>query len=155
MEYQLICTGTLEEIATIVEFLQKDGPVEAPPTEAERPAESAETKGFVPAELMRRALTRQPLTKHTRTMLTAIYECEDNERYLSRRDICSKTGLEPTQLNGVLGRFGQRVKGTDGYDGTSSYFEYRWLEETNEWAYRLPTGLRDVVGEILGRDSFR
>lgn len=155
MEYQLICTGTLDEIARIVEILQKARPVEAPPTEAGRPAESVDTKGFVPAELMRRALTRQPLTRHTRTMLTAIYECEENEKYLSRTEICRKTVLSSAQLNGVLGRFGQRVKGTPGYDGTSNYFEYRWLEETSEWAYRLPEGLRDVVGEILGSDSLR
>ena len=155
MQFQLFCTGTLDEIATIVEILQRATSVEGAPPEADRPAASVEEKGFVPAELMRRALMRQPLTKNTRTMLTTIYECEENEGYLSRSEICEKTHLTPTQLNGVLGRFGQRVKGTDGYDGTSSHFEYRWLEEDNEWSYRLPNELRGVVGEILGAGNSR
>ena len=155
MEFQLTCTGSLEDIATILEAVRKAEPVKTAPLETGRLAASDEPKGFVPAELMRRALTRQPLTKHTRTMLTAVYECEENDRYLSRSDICKRTDLSPTQLNGVLGRYSQRVKGTDGYDGTSSYFEYRWLEETNEWAYRLPDELRDVVREVLGSDNIR
>ena len=155
MELQLVCNGSLKEITLILEAIQKAKIGEAPPSAAGTPVESYEPKGIVPAELMRRALRRQPLTKHTRTMLEAIYECEENERYLSRSDICETTDLTPTQLNGVLGRYGQRVKGTDGYDGRSSYFEYRWLEETNEWSYRLPDTLRDEVREILGGDNTR
>ena len=155
MEFQLICTGSLEDIATIVEAVQKAKPVKTAILETDRLVASGKPKGFVSAELMRRALTRQPLTKHTRTMLTAIYECEEDDRYLSRTDICRRTNLSPTQLNGVLGRYGQRVKGTPGYDGTSSYFEYRWLEETSEWSYRLPDELRDVVGEALESDNVR
>lgn len=139
----------------ILDAIQKVDIGKAQSTVTDISAESDEPKKIVPAAIMRRALRRQPLTKHTRTMLEAIYECEENERYLSRSDICTTTGLTPTQLNGVLGRYGQRVKGTDGYDGTSSYFEYRWLEESNEWAYRLPETLREVVREILSGDSTR
>lgn len=155
MELQLVCTGSLEEIATIIEAIQKTGIGEAAPPEAGILVESDESKGIVPSDLMSQALRRQPLTRHTRTMLKAICECEEDERYLPRSDICEATGLNPTQLNGVLGRFGQRVKGTDGYDGTSNYFEYRWLEESNEWSYRLPDTLREVVREILRGDSAR
>ena len=155
MQFQLTCTGSFEDVAAILEAIRKAEHVKTSPMEIERLAAPDERKGFVPAELMRRALTRQPLTQHTRTMLTAIYECEENDNFLSRTDICSRTGLSPTQLNGVLGRYGQRVKGTDGYDGTSSYFEYKWLEETREWSYRLPDELREVVRDVLGGDSVR
>ncbi len=155
MELQVVCTGSLEEIAAIIEAIRKAGIGEVAPQVTDTTIESDESKGIVPPDLMSQALRRQPLTKHTRTMLKSICECEEDERYLSRSDICEATGLNPTQLNGVLGRFGQRVKGTDGYDGTSNYFEYRWLEESNEWAYRLPETLREVVREILSGNSTR
>lgn len=155
MEFQLVCTGSLKEIEMILDAIQKVDFGEAPFAATDIFTESDEPKEIVPAEIMRRALRRQPLTKHTRTMLEAIYECEENEGYLSRSEICTMTDLTPTQLNGVLGRYGQRVKGTDGYDGESSYFEYRWIEETNEWSYRLPNTLRDVVRETLDAGNLR
>lgn len=155
MKFQLTCTGSFEDIAKIVEAVREAEAVKKASLKIDSLAASDERKGIVPADLMRRALTRQPLTKHTRTMLTAISEYEENDRYLSRTDICKRTDLSPTQLNGVLGRYGQRVKGTLGYDGTSNYFEYRWLEETSEWSYRLPDELRDVVREVLGSENTR
>ena len=53
------------------------------------------------------------------------------------------------QLNGVLGKFGARIIGTNGYDGTSSYLEYGRNELTGEGTYRLPEALREVVREVL------
>ena len=112
-----------------------------------------EPTGIVPAELMYRALTRVPLTENTRNMLKVLYEADDHEEYVPRSTLWREIGLKnDTQLNGVLGKFGMRVKRTPGYDGTSSYFKYRKRDQTNEWCCRLPDELRDVVRQVLEED---
>ena len=121
--------------------------------EVDRVAVVDEPNEIVPAELMHRALKRLPLTDNTRTMLKVLYEAEDDEGYVPRSKLWQALGLKKdTQLNGVLGKFGMRVKRTDGYDGTSGYFEYRKRAQTGEWCYRLPDELRDVVRKVLGED---
>ena len=57
--------------------------------------------------------------------------------------------LEDTRLNGVLGKFGMRVKRTEGYVNGTSYFEYKRGDKPDEWCYRLPDHLRGVVRKAL------
>lgn len=150
MQFTLICKGTLDEIAAIVETMQTEEARVIASQEVDRMAVSDDPIEIVPAELMHRALTRRPLTQNTRKMLKVLYEADDHEEYVPRSKLWRKIGLKnDTQLNGVLGKFGMRVKRTPGYDGTSDYFEYKKLDQTGEWCYRLPDELRDVVREVL------
>ena len=104
---------------------------------------------------MQRALTRRPLTENTKIMLRTLCEAEEAGRYVSRATLCQVTGLTLAQLNGVLGKFGARVIGTSGYDGTSSYLEYGRDELTGEGTYRLPEELCDIVHEVLEDTDIR
>lgn len=150
MQYTLICNGTLEEIAAIVETMQKEKSKMTISSEVGRMAVVDEPIEIIPAELMYRALTRVPLTENTRNMLKILYEAEDDEGYVPRSTLWHAIGLEnDTQLNGVLGKFGMRVKRTPGYDGKSRYFKYKKRDQTDEWCYRLPDELRDVVRKVL------
>ena len=153
MQFTLTCKGTLEEIATIVKIMQKEKSRMTTSWEVDRVAAVGEPIEIIPAELMYRALTRVPLTENTRNMLKVLYEAEDDEGYVPRSTLRQALGLKKdTQLNGVLGKFGMRVKRTPGYDGTSDYLKYKKLDHTGEWCYRLPDELRDVVHKVLEED---
>ena len=149
MELELVCKGTLEEIAAIIEAVQAARTVQTTVQRTDQRETPGEPAKFVSVEIMRRALTRRPLTENTRIMLKTFCEAEEAERYVSRSTLCEATGLTLAQLNGVLGKFGARIIGTNGYDGTSSYLEYGRNELTGEGTYRLPEALREVVREVL------
>ena len=72
---------------------------------------------------------------------------------MSRSTLRQVTNLSNSRLNGVLGKFGQRIKRTKGYDGTSYYFDYKRHDQTDEWCYRLPQELRDIVRTVLEDDG--
>lgn len=151
MQFTLICKGTLDEIAAIVETIQTEEAKMIASQEVDRMAVGDDLIEIVPAELMHRALTRRPLTQNTRKMLKVLYEADDHEEYVPRSKLWRKIGLKnDTQLNGVLGKFGMRVKRTPGYDGTSEYFRSKRPEQAGEWCYRLPDELREVVRKVLG-----
>ena len=156
MKFTLTYEGTLEEIAAIVEKMQAVNGEIAAPLETDGQAASDEPeKTCVSDTLMRQALSRRPLTKSTRILLRRLYDADDDERYVPRSTLRKATGLTDSQLNGVLGKFGQRVMRTSGYDGTSYYFKYKRHDHTDEWCYRLPDELRDVVREVLDDESNR
>lgn len=46
---------------------------------------------------------------------------------------------------GLMGSFGRRMAGTDGYDEAADFFEYRWNAGEEVWECRLP----DTVLEAL------
>ena len=149
MELKLVCKGTPEEIAAIIEAVQAAKTVQTTIQQTDQRAAPDEPPKFVSVEIMYLALTRRPLTENTRIMLKTLCEAEEAGRYVSRATLCQATGLTLAQLNGVLGKFGARVIGTNGYDGTSSYLEYGRDESTGEGTYRLPEALRNGVREIL------
>jgi hypothetical protein len=149
MELKLVCKGTPEEIAAIIEAVQAAKVAQTTIQQSDQREAPDEPPKFVSVEIMHRALTRRPLTENTRVMLMTLCEAEEAERYVSRSTLCEATGLTLAQLNGVLGKFGARIIGTNGYDGTSSYLEYGRNELTGEGTYRLPEALREVVREVL------
>ena len=149
MELKLVCKGTPEEIAAIIEAVQAAKTVQTTIQQTDQREAPDEPPKFVSVEIMYLALTRRPLTENTRIMLKTLCEAEEAGRYVSRATLCQATGLTLAQLNGVLGKFGARVIGTNGYDGTSSYLEYSRDESTGEGTYRLPEALRNGVREIL------
>ena len=149
MELKLVCKGTPEEIAAIIEAVQAAKTVQTTIQQTDQREAPGEPAKFVSVEIMHLALTRRPLTENTRIMLKTLCEAEEAGRYVSRATLCQATGLTLAQLNGVLGKFGARVIGTNGYDGTSSYLEYGRDESTGEGTYRLPEALRNGVREIL------
>ena len=155
MELKLVCKGTPEEIAAIIEAVQAAKTVQTTIQQTDQRAAPGEPPKFVSVEIMHLALTRRPLTENTRIMLKTLCEAEEAGRYVSRATLCEATGLTLAQLNGVLGKFGARIIGTNGYDGTSSYLEFGRNELTGEGTYRLPEVLRDVVREVLENIDIR
>ena len=151
MELTLICKGTPGEIASIVEAIQTAEAAKAAVRQKNLQETPDEQTKFVPVEIMRRALTRHPLTGNTKVMLRTLCEAEEDEGSVRRSKLCEATGLTPSQLNGVLGKFGGRIMNTGGYEKGSSYFEYGEHEPTGEGTYRIPSELRGVVLEILER----
>ena len=149
MELKLVCKGTPEEIAAIVEAIQAARTVQTTVEQTDQREAPGEPAKFVSVEIMHRALTRRPLTENTRVMLMTLCEAEEAGRYVSRTTLCEATGLTLAQLNGVLGKFGARIIGTNGYDGASSYLEYGRNELNGEGTYRLPEALCDIVHEVL------
>ncbi len=149
MELKLVCKGTPEEIAAIIEAVQAAQVAQSTAQQSDQREAPDEPAKFVSVDIMHRALTRRPLTENTRIMLRTLCEAEEAGRYVSRSTLCQTTGLTLAQLNGVLGKFGARVIGTNGYDGTSSYLEYGRDEATGEGTYRLPETLCDVVRKVL------
>ena len=149
MELKLVCKGTPEEIAAIIEAVQAAQVAQSTAQQSDQREAPDEPAKSVSVEIMHRALTRRPLTENTRIMLKTLCKAEEAERYVSRSTLCEATGLTLAQLNGVLGKFGARVIGTNGYDGTSSYLEYGRDEATGEGTYRLPETLCDVVRKVL------
>ena len=155
MELELVCKGTLEEIAAIIEAVQAAKAAQTTVQQTDQRETPDEPAKFVSVEIMHRALTRRPLTENTRIMLRTLCEAEEAGRYVSRATLCQATDLTLAQLNGVLGKFGARVIGTNGYDGTSSYLEYGRDELTGEGTYRLPEALCDIVHEVLEDTDIR
>lgn len=149
MELTLVCKGTPEEIAAILEAVQAAKIAQKTNQKSSSRAAPSEPAGFVSAEIMQRALARRPLTENTRVMLKTLCDAGDAGNYVSRSTLCEATGLTLTQLNGVLGKFGARIMGTNGYDGRSSYLENGRNELTDEGTYRLPETLCGVVQHFL------
>ena len=153
MELTLMCKGTPEEIASIIQFVQTEKTASTLSLKTTGQADSTQSSESVSPDLMRKALTRLPLTPHTEKMLLTLYKVEEDERFVRRSKLREALGFNPNEeakLNGVLGKFGMRVKRTDGYDG-SPYFEYRKVG--GEWCYRLPHILREVVHQVLDGDD--
>ena len=155
MELKLVCKGTPEEIAAIIEAVQAAKVAQSTYQQSDQREAPDEPAKFVSVEIMHRALTRRPLTENTRIMLMTLCEAEEAGRYVSRTTLCEATGLTLAQLNGVLGKFGARIIGTNGYDGASSYLEYGRNELDGEGTYRLPEELCDIVHEVLEDTDIR
>ena len=155
MELKLVCKGTPEEIAAIIEAVQAAKVAQSTNQQSDQREAPDEPAEFVSVEIMHRALTRRPLTENTKIMLRTLCEAEEAGRYVSRTTLCEATGLTLAQLNGVLGKFGARIIGTNGYDGESSYLEYGRNELNGEGTYRLPEALCDIVHEVLEDTDIR
>ena len=155
MELKLVCKGTPEEIAAIIEAVQAAKVAQTTIQQSDQREAPDEPPKFVSVEIMHRALTRRPLTENTKIMLRTLCEAEEAGRYVSRATLCQATDLTLAQLNGVLGKFGARIIGTNGYDGTSSYLEYGRNELNGEGTYRLPEALCDIVHEVLEDTDIR
>lgn len=156
MEFTLMCKGTPEEIAAVVQFVQTEMTTSTSSLKATGQAASTQSTKTVSPDLMRKALTRRPLTRLTQKMLCALYDAKRDDRYVSRRELLKALGFDPgkdgdAKLRGVLGKFGMRMKHTPGYDGSSSYFKYQKVD--GEWYYRLPDELREIVRQVLGIDD--
>lgn len=150
MELTLVYKGTPEEVASIIEAIQTAEATKTKIRQKNLKESPDKQTTFVSVEVMRRALTRHPLTKNTEVMLKTLCESGKDGGYVLRSKLCEATGLTPSQLNGVLGKFGGRIMDTPGYEKESSYFEYGEHEPTGEGTYRIPSELRGVVLEILG-----
>lgn len=149
MELTLMCKGTPEEIAAIIQFVQFKMTASTLSLKTAGQADSSQLLESISPDLMSKALTRLPLTPHTKKMLLTLCEVEKDGRFVRRSKLREALGFKPDEdakLNGVLGRFGVRVRRTDGYDG-SPYFEYKRVD--GEWRYRIPDRLREVVRQVL------
>ena len=151
MELTLVCKGTPEEVASIIDAIQTAEAAKTAVRQKNLRETPNEQTTYVSAEVMRRALTRHPLTENTMVMLKTLCEAEEEGRYVRRSKLCEATGLAPAQLNGVLGKFGGRIMDTPGYEKGSSYLNYGEHEPTGEGTYRIPSELQGVILEILGR----
>ena len=160
MNATLTFNGTPDEIAKVMEAVQKaTAAVVVIPKSNEPTAIDGPTR-FVSPELMQLALNRHKLTPLTQKLLRTLYAAEEDARFVRRSTLRLALGndgkeLENTKLNGVLGKFGMRVKRTDGYVNGTVYFEYKRADEDDEWCYRLPDHLRGVVRKVLDDDDSR
>ena len=153
MNATLTFSGTPNEIAKVMEAVQKATAAMVVIPNANEPTAIDGPTRFVSPELMQLALNRHKLTPLTQKLLRTLYDTEEDARFVRRSTLRLALGndgeiMEDPKLNGVLGKFGMRVKRTDGYVNGTSYFEYK--RENDEWCYRLPDHLRGVVGKVLG-----
>lgn len=156
MNVSLTFSGSPGEIAKVMAAVQNATATTVIPKSLQPTGIDASTE-FVSPELIQRALNRRKLTHLTRNLLRTLCDAEEDERFVRRSKLRLALGsdgkeLEDRRLNGVLGKFGMRVKHTDGYVSGTSYFEYKKTDDDGEWCYRLPDHLHSVVSKFLDDD---
>ena len=105
-------------------------------------------KKFVTGTFARRVLTRQPaLSEPFKAVLRALHGAYPNWVLLS--DLQHVASYTPQQFAGLMGAFGKRMSHTDNYDEDAHFFDFRWNDEKEEYEYRLP----DTVCEVLNPDD--
>ena len=99
-------------------------------------------------EFIRRVLHRMEIPPGQRELFKALYEA--GEGGLPYPDLAQAIGREESQLNGVVGALGRRIKGTVGFD-TSVKFPIEVFFDISKvdgrWVYRLRPELRKVLQE--------
>lgn len=158
MNATLTFSGTPDEIARVMEAVQKATAAMVVIPKSNEPTAIGEPVRFVSPELFERSLNRHKLTPLTQKLMRALYDANKDGGFVRRSKLLEELGFssdEYAKLSGVLGKFGMRVKRTPGYVNGTSYFEYKRDDEDGEWCYRLPDHLRGVVREVLGDDVRR
>ena len=153
MNATLTFSGTPDEIAKVMEAVQKATAAMVVIPRSNEPTAIGDPVRFVSPELFERSLNRHKLTPLTQKLVRTLYDAEKDGGFVRRSELLEALGFssdENAKLSGVLGKFGMRVKRTDGYVSGTSYFEYKRDGEDGEWCYRLPDHLRGVVRAVLG-----
>ena len=137
--------GTPDEIANLVKALER-GPLSAFRSMVARDVLSPKenkTEPFISEEIAFRVIKRRPLSKEQSAMLSILRKAGDD--WVSAKSLHNALSYSPSQLSGMLGAFGKRLGGTDGYVEGTCFFDQEWDYENNCYQYRLPECVRRAV----------
>lgn len=91
----------------------------------------------------RRVLKRRDISEPMKAVLTALYNA--GEEMIGISKLCDASNYTRPQFAGLMGAFGRRISHTQGYDGETYFFKTLWDEDKEEWAYSLPSSVRDAL----------
>ncbi|MFC1878913.1 DUF262 domain-containing protein [Chloroflexota bacterium] len=96
--------------------------------------------------LMRRMLTRAPISRGQRALYEVLYKTGD--KGLTNHEIIEAMSLNPPQLPGVLGALGRRIEYTEGskqFGGIGIGLVFEISRTDDGWHYRLRPAFRKVL----------
>jgi hypothetical protein len=137
--------GTPDEIAKLVNALEQ-GPLSAWRSLAGRnllKPKEASSGPFVSQEIAFRVIKRRPLSQEQSKMLSILRKAGDE--WVSAKALQASLGYSSSQLAGMLGAFGKRLSGTDGYIEGTWFFDQDWDYASSCYQYRLPDSVRSAV----------
>jgi len=143
---QIEVEGTVEEIALLIRQLNNSIDVATSgrdlPNAVNDKSPSSAGK-FVSEEIAFQILKRRPLSSEQKHLLKLLREHEAN--WTTAIEIQEALGYSRSQLGGMLGAFGKRVKSSVGYEAGQSFFDQEWDYENDCHRYRLPGGVLAAV----------
>ena len=146
-----IVEGTPEEIAQAFPNLAASASpsvevratsrAQAAHVQGKAPDDFSEDDQAVSVEVARKVLTRIPLSKEQRIILSTLYSAHPDG--VPTATLTKKIGYSRPQFTGLMGSFGRRLAKTSGYIPGSWFFEQEWDGATNR--YGLPETVREAM----------
>lgn len=102
----------------------------------------------IPKFFAKRVLSRIGLSENQKILLKSIYDTGDDGILTS--ELTDALKIDQSQFRGVMGSFGRRVTGTDGYSTDyAPFIDWEWDSEAGSCRYRLVGEVREAVKEFL------
>lgn len=138
--------GTPEEVAALIRAQGSGASAKEPPEKATSDDAAIEDDRFASEKIAYRALRRRAMSSAQRILFRTLLEAYPE--WVGAKRLQAATGYNPNQFGGLLGGIGRRLSETEGFVRDSSFFEWMWDADENEYSYRLPPSVRNAVERI-------
>lgn len=136
--------GTADEIAALIRSLGNETP--SPTASVAQGTGRVSLRKYVAEDVALRVLNRRPLSQEQRVLLTTIKQ--NLPGWTTANELQKIIGYSSAQLAGLLGAFGKRVTGTEGYRQGTWFFDQEWNHDRACNQYRLPDSVVSAMTRL-------